>query len=204
MSSRGRCAGRLGRSVRDLDAGVLTFSDGSVASTRDIGLEVFEAELQLVVVKPLGAPAKLAALQLLNDEAETFDLRLCFSEAGAFGRQRAHHSLQRLHIVRQGSKIDVHKPEVYADSRASSPINMPVSQSAAVIIPPRPVAIAARVRANRRRQSASTTAPRSASASHPGRRSTASRGERMHQRTSGESQWGLISLPPEQLAACGK
>jgi AraC-like DNA-binding protein len=30
------------------------------------------------------------------------------------------------------------------------------------------------------------------------------RGERMHQRTNGESQWGLISLPPEQLAACGK
>jgi AraC-like DNA-binding protein len=31
-----------------------------------------------------------------------------------------------------------------------------------------------------------------------------SRGERIHQRTSGESQWGLISLPPEQLAACSK
>jgi AraC-like DNA-binding protein len=31
-----------------------------------------------------------------------------------------------------------------------------------------------------------------------------SRGERMHQRTNGESQWGLMSLPPEQLAACGK
>jgi AraC-like DNA-binding protein len=31
-----------------------------------------------------------------------------------------------------------------------------------------------------------------------------SRGERMHQRTNAESQWGLISLPPEQLAACGK
>src|SRR6266478_1401993 len=31
-----------------------------------------------------------------------------------------------------------------------------------------------------------------------------SRGERMHQRTNGESQWGLISLPPEQLAAYGK
>jgi len=30
------------------------------------------------------------------------------------------------------------------------------------------------------------------------------RGERTHQRTSGESQWGLISLPPEQLAACSK
>jgi hypothetical protein len=31
-----------------------------------------------------------------------------------------------------------------------------------------------------------------------------SRGERTHQRTNGESQWGLISLPPEQLAACSK
>jgi AraC-like DNA-binding protein len=31
-----------------------------------------------------------------------------------------------------------------------------------------------------------------------------SRGERAHQRTDGESQWGLISLPPEQLATCGK
>jgi AraC-like DNA-binding protein len=31
-----------------------------------------------------------------------------------------------------------------------------------------------------------------------------SRGERMHQRTDGEGQWGLISLPPEQLAACSK
>jgi AraC-like DNA-binding protein len=30
------------------------------------------------------------------------------------------------------------------------------------------------------------------------------RGERSHQRTNGEGQWGLISLPPEQLAACGK
>ncbi|MGZ5875964.1 MAG: helix-turn-helix domain-containing protein [Bradyrhizobium sp.] len=29
-------------------------------------------------------------------------------------------------------------------------------------------------------------------------------GERTHQRTSGEGRWGLISLPPEQLAACGK
>jgi AraC-like DNA-binding protein len=28
--------------------------------------------------------------------------------------------------------------------------------------------------------------------------------ERTHQRTNGESQWGLISLPPEQLAACGE
>jgi AraC-like DNA-binding protein len=31
-----------------------------------------------------------------------------------------------------------------------------------------------------------------------------SRGERMHQRIDGEGQWGLISLPPEQLAAWSK
>ena len=31
-----------------------------------------------------------------------------------------------------------------------------------------------------------------------------SHGERTHQRTDGVSQWGLIALPPEQLAACSK
>jgi AraC-like DNA-binding protein len=31
-----------------------------------------------------------------------------------------------------------------------------------------------------------------------------SRGERLHHRTAGASEWGLISLPPDQLAACGK
>jgi AraC-like DNA-binding protein len=31
-----------------------------------------------------------------------------------------------------------------------------------------------------------------------------SRGERTHQRTNGERKWGLISLPPEQLAVWGK
>jgi AraC-like DNA-binding protein len=30
-----------------------------------------------------------------------------------------------------------------------------------------------------------------------------SRGERTHQWTSGQGRWGLISLPPDQLAACG-
>ncbi|MDH2351200.1 helix-turn-helix domain-containing protein [Bradyrhizobium sp. SSUT112] len=30
------------------------------------------------------------------------------------------------------------------------------------------------------------------------------RGERLHHRTPRENQWGLISLPPDQLAACGK
>jgi hypothetical protein len=109
----------------------------------------------------------LAALQLLNHEPEAFDLRLRLSEVGAFGRERPDHPLQRLHIVWQIGTIDVYEPAVYADSRPPRAINMPLSQSAAVIIPPRPVATAARVRASRRRQSALTTAPSSASASRP-------------------------------------
>jgi AraC-like DNA-binding protein len=31
-----------------------------------------------------------------------------------------------------------------------------------------------------------------------------SSGERVHQRSDGRCEWGLISLPPEQLASCGK
>src|SRR6266404_6559005 len=130
---------------------------------------MLEIELQLVIIEPFGAPTKLAALELLNDEPEAFDLRLRLREVGAFGRERPDHPLQRLHIVWQIGKIDVHEPEVYADSRASSSINMSVSQSAAAIIPLRPVATAARVRASRRRQSASITGPNSASASHQDR-----------------------------------
>ena len=42
-------------------------------------MEVFKTELQLVVIQPFGTPAKLVALQLLNDEPEPFDLGLCFA-----------------------------------------------------------------------------------------------------------------------------
>ena len=93
---------------------------------RDVGVEVVEAELQLVVIQPFGAPAKLAALQLLNDEPEPFDLRLRFGEVDAFGRERPDHPLQRVYIIRQSGKIDVHEQAVYTDSRASSPMHMPV------------------------------------------------------------------------------
>src|ERR1700694_4587372 len=86
-----------------------------------------QTELQLVVIQSFGAPTQLAALQLLNEEPEAFDPRLRLSEVGAFGRERPDHPLQRLHIVWQIGKINVHEPEVYADSRASSPIHMPVN-----------------------------------------------------------------------------
>jgi hypothetical protein len=79
---------------------------------RDIGAEVFRAELQLVVFQLFGAPTKLAALQLLNDEAQPFDLSLRIAKAGALGCERADHPLQRLYIVRRSGKIDVYERKV--------------------------------------------------------------------------------------------
>jgi hypothetical protein len=38
-------------------------------------LEIFQAELQLVGVEPLGAAAELAALQLPDQQLELLDLR---------------------------------------------------------------------------------------------------------------------------------
>jgi hypothetical protein len=42
---------------------------------------------------------------------EPFDLSLRIAEAGALGREQAHHPLQRFHITRQGCEIDVHERE---------------------------------------------------------------------------------------------
>ena len=78
---------------------------------RNIGTEVFEAELQLAVVQPFSPPAKLAALQIFDDEMKPLDLGLCCGEGGALGRKRVHHPLQRRYIVRQCCKIDVHDRE---------------------------------------------------------------------------------------------
>jgi hypothetical protein len=47
-------------------------------------MEVLEAELHLVVVEPFGVTTRSAALQLLNNEPEAFDLGLCLAEVGAF------------------------------------------------------------------------------------------------------------------------
>src|SRR5258707_1109151 len=99
MSSRGRCAGRLGRSGRDL--GVLTVADGSVAWTSAIS--AWSSSKPNWSWSSFGAPTKLAALELLNDEPEAFDIRLRLSE------------------------VDVHEPAVYADSRPPRAINMPLS-----------------------------------------------------------------------------
>jgi hypothetical protein len=79
---------------------------------RDIGFEIFKAELQLVVVESLGPLTKLVALELLHYESQSLDLCLRLGESGALGRERAHHPLQHLHIVRQSGQIDVHASRV--------------------------------------------------------------------------------------------
>ena len=60
-------------------------------------LEVFQAELQLVGVEPLRAPAELPALQLPDQEPQLLDLGLCRVALGpssiAFGLQRDERSI---------------------------------------------------------------------------------------------------------------
>ena len=75
---------------------------------RYVGVQILEAQMQLIVIEALGATAELIALQLLDDQLEAFDLRLRLGESGPLGRKRSHHPVQRLNIVRQSGKIDVH------------------------------------------------------------------------------------------------
>jgi hypothetical protein len=58
-----------------------------------IGVEVLEAELQLILVEPPSASAELASLQLLDDKMKPFDLSLRLAQAGALCREQAHHPL---------------------------------------------------------------------------------------------------------------
>ena len=80
---------------------------------------------------------------------EPFDLGLRLAEAGALGCERAHQLLQRLHIIRQGGKIDVHDGESLADSRRSRRIYL----RHRVNRPQRHPAIAGRHRCSGARQS---------------------------------------------------
>ena len=67
---------------------------------RKIGVDIFEAELQLVAIELFCPPAELAALQLLDDEVKPFDLGIRVAQTGTLSCERAHQLLQCLHIVR--------------------------------------------------------------------------------------------------------
>jgi hypothetical protein len=65
----------------------------------DIGLEVIEAEPQLIVIKRFRPASKLIPLQLSDDEAEPLYLGLRLREPGPLGCERSDHLLQCVHIV---------------------------------------------------------------------------------------------------------
>jgi hypothetical protein len=110
MSSRARCAGRLGRSSSAFSGADSAWGSGGLGfDARKIGVEVLKAKLQLIVIQPLGTLAELAALELLDDEMKPLDLGVRLAQSGALGRERAHQGLQRLHIIWQCGEIDVHK-----------------------------------------------------------------------------------------------
>jgi hypothetical protein len=80
---------------------------------------------------------------------------------------------KRLHIVWQGSKIDVHEGRRYAESLLISSADASVSQSAAAISSRWPVASAAPAHASPRRRSAARAVPSSRIASRRAPRSAA-------------------------------
>ena len=107
-------AGQMRRKSRALGARYrldrfAAVSDGKAGfGPRYVGVQILEAQMQLIVIEPLGATAELITLQLLNDQLETFDLGLRLSQVGPLSRKHSHHTVQCLNIVRQSGEIDVH------------------------------------------------------------------------------------------------
>lgn len=81
-----------------------------------IGTDVFQTQLQLVAIQPLGPSAELQALQLLHDQPQPLDLGLGFGEGSPFARpirrKIPDQSMQRIDVLGQSSKVDVHPPRV--------------------------------------------------------------------------------------------
>ncbi len=96
--SPGRLA-RLGRRAALQDLG-------------DIGVEVFEAECQLVRIELFGAMSELRPLQLPHDEPEPLGFGLDLSQLGSIRlnprRHLAHQTVQQRRVVRQVLQIETH------------------------------------------------------------------------------------------------
>lgn len=76
----------------------------------NIGIEVLEAELQLVVVEALRPASKLVALQCLDDLPQPVDLGMRPYPLAVERRcQLADHAMQRGDVVRQGGEVYVHE-----------------------------------------------------------------------------------------------
>ena len=142
----------------------------------NVDLEVFQAELQLIVIEPLGPPAELAALQLLARSAAAARSRPAPRRALS-SRSAASERTSRCNVSTSSGRAADRCPcaRVYADSRDVSPIIRSIRRvnAAAAISPRQPGATAVPARASRRPRSAATAAPKSAIASRRRRRSAA-------------------------------
>ena len=78
----------------------------------NIGVEIFQAEGQLIVIDLFGASAKLRSLQPRNDEPESADLGLRPRKLGTLSGhlrgQVTHQGVQRTDIDWQRGEIEVH------------------------------------------------------------------------------------------------
>jgi hypothetical protein len=76
----------------------------------DVGVEVLQAELELVVIEALGTASEPAALQRPDDLPEPIDLGARVRPLALEGsRQFADHPMQRADVVRQSSEVYVHE-----------------------------------------------------------------------------------------------
>jgi hypothetical protein len=78
----------------------------------NIGVEIFQAEGQLIIIDLFGASAKLRPLQSRNDKPEFVDLgfrpgKLCTS-SGHLRGQLTHQGVQRTDIDWQRGEIEIH------------------------------------------------------------------------------------------------
>ena len=139
----------------------------------DIGVEIFEAEVQLVAAQAFRPPSEPAALEGLHDVAESVDLGFGPGPLPVEGRrQRADHAMQRRDVVRQGSEVYVHDRSLIL---GVPPAERPIQHESIgrSLTPPRPVATDVRVSASRCRRAGRTTVRRSAPGFAPVRCSVA-------------------------------
>ena len=83
---------------------------------RQIGVEIFERQRELIVVESFGASTELPTLQALDDETEPLDLsmrgdQLCIVTGDLRG-ELAHEQMQSINVDRQRAEIQNHARQV--------------------------------------------------------------------------------------------
>jgi hypothetical protein len=73
--------------------------------TRDIRIELFKTELQLIGIEPLRAAAELTALELPDDQTQLLDLAIALLHTDS---EIAHKLMQQRHICWQIRDVELH------------------------------------------------------------------------------------------------